>query len=180
MKKKIVALLATIAAVFGFGFAANTAMAFDSAHETVMAADYSDTTAPSGNTLVYTIPAGTFKGGETVNVEYDTTYVSDVVKAAIKSKPFTAEEDGSLALKYILTDAGVKKAANGGFTITATGEESKTTYTVTVKGAQTGTGDTGNANDTANTGAAVAPYGVAIVLMAAASVALFAVRKKAR
>ena len=29
MKKKIVAILATIAAVFGFGFAANTAMAVD-------------------------------------------------------------------------------------------------------------------------------------------------------
>ena len=28
MKKKIVAILATIAAVFGFGFAANTAMAY--------------------------------------------------------------------------------------------------------------------------------------------------------
>lgn len=29
MKKKIVAILATIAAVFGFGFAANSAMAVD-------------------------------------------------------------------------------------------------------------------------------------------------------
>ena len=46
MKKKIVAILATIAAVFGFGFAANTAMAVD----------YGPTGAGkvSGNTAVFT------------------------------------------------------------------------------------------------------------------------------
>lgn len=172
MKKKIVALLATIAAVFGFGFASSTAMADD----------YSMTTAPSGNVATVAAPANTFTANEAITVTYDTTYVSDVVSIAVKT--VYAKADGSLTLKYILTDAGIQQANAGGFTITAVGAESGSTFTTTVKddvAPQTGapSGDANADDTTADTGAAIAPYGIAIMLMIAAGVALFAVRKKA-
>ncbi|OZG68569.1 hypothetical protein [Bifidobacterium eulemuris] len=178
MKKKIVALFATIAAVLGFGFATGTAMAVE---------NYSTTGTISGNTVTASAPAGTFAANESVDVTYDTTYVSDVVAIAVKT--VNAKADGSLTLKYILTDAGLEKADNGGFTISAVGKTSGSSFSATVKTGDntpaTGAPSNGASNNatgtktTANTGASVAPYGVAIVLMAAAGVALFAVRKKA-
>ena len=53
MKKKIMAVLATIAAVLGFGFATNTAMADD----------YGATVTYGGTTATVTFPAGTFQAG---------------------------------------------------------------------------------------------------------------------
>ena len=51
MKKKIMAVLAVIAAVLGFGFATNTAMADD----------YGATVTYGGTTATVTFPAGTFR-----------------------------------------------------------------------------------------------------------------------
>lgn len=109
------AVLATIAAVLGFGFAANTAMADD----------YAPTVTYSGTTATVTFPAGTIQPNESVTVYYDDAIVADVQQIAEVSKTFT----------------------------------SGTTTTTTT-----------------NT-AAIAPYGVAVVLLAAAGIALFAVRK---
>ena len=55
--------------------------------------------------------------------------------------------------------------------------DSRNPYTIQVPA--TGTGDQSGTTTatTANTGAAIAPYGVAVVLLAAAGIALFAVRK---
>ena len=146
MKKKIMAVLAVIAAVLGFGFATNTAMADD----------YGATVTYSGTTATVTFPAGTFQPNESVTVYYDDAIVADVQQIAEVSKTFTAKADGSLTLLYTF------KASQAGKTIA-----------VKAVGAVSGT----TTATTANTGAAIAPYGVAVVLLAAAGIALFAVRK---
>ena len=157
MKKKIMAVLAVIAAVLGFGFATNTAMADD-----------------YGATVTVTFPAGTFQPNESVTVYYDDAIVADVQQIAEVSKTFTAKADGSLTLLYTF------KASQAGKTIAvkAVGAVSGT-KTATIQVPATGTGDQSGTTTatTANTGAAIAPYGVAVVLLAAAGIALFAVRK---
>ena len=90
MKKKIMAVLAVIAAVLGFGFATNTAMADD----------YGATVTYSGTTATVTFPAGTFQPNESVTVYYDDAIVADVQQIAEVSKTFTAKADGSLTLLY--------------------------------------------------------------------------------
>ena len=162
MKKKIMAVLAVIAAVLGFGFATNTAMADD----------YGATVTYSGTTATVTFPAGTFQPNE--SVYYDDAIVADVQQIAEVSKTFTAKADGSLTLLYTF------KASQAGKTIAvkAVGAVSGT-KTATIQVPATGTGDQSGTTTatTANTGAAIAPYGVAVVLLAAAGIALFAVRK---
>lgn len=90
MKKEIMAVLATIAAVLGFGFATNTAMADD----------YGATVTYGGTTATVTFPAGTFQPNESVTVYYDDAIVADVQQIAEVSKTFTAKADGSLTLLY--------------------------------------------------------------------------------
>jgi hypothetical protein len=87
MKKKIVAILATIAAVFGFGFAANTAMA------------YGATGTVSGNVATFTFTGLT--PGQRYVVSYDDTTVENVTLAATKySNVKEAHEDGTLTATY--------------------------------------------------------------------------------
>ena len=87
MKKKIVAILATIAAVFGFGFAANTAMA------------YGATGTVSGNVATFTFTGLT--PGQRYVVSYDDTTVENVTLAATKySNAAPAHEDGTLTATY--------------------------------------------------------------------------------
>ncbi|MEQ6117039.1 hypothetical protein ABKP88_05135 [Bifidobacterium bifidum] len=164
MKKKIVAVLAAIAAVLGFGFAANTAMADD----------YAPTVAYGGTTATVTFPAGTFQPNESVTVYYDDDVVANVQQVAEVSKTFNAKADGSLTLLYTF------KASQAGKTIEvkAVGAQSGT-KTATIKVPATGTGDqsASAAPTTAQTGASVVPYAVAVVLLVAAGIALFAVRK---
>jgi len=159
MKKKIMAVLATIAAVLGFGFATNTAMADD----------YGATVTYGGTTATVTFPAGTFQPNESVTVYYDDAIVADVQQIAEVSKTFTAKADGSLTLLYTF------KASQAGKAVGAVSG----TKTATIQVPATGTGDQSGTTTatTANTGAAIAPYGVAVVLLAAAGIALFAVRK---
>ena len=161
MKKKIMAVLATIAAVLGFGFATNTAMADD----------YGATVTYGGTTATVTFPAGTFQPNESVTVYYDDAIVADVQQIAEVSKTFTAKADGSLTLLYTF------KASQAGKTIAVKAVSG--TKTATIQVPATGTGDQSGTTTatTANTGAAIAPYGVAVVLLAAAGIALFAVRK---
>ena len=119
-------------------------------------------------------PAGTFQPNESVTVYYDDAIVADVQQIAEVSKTFTAKADGSLTLLYTF------KASQAGKTIAvkAVGAVSGT-KTATIQVPATGTGDQSGTTTatTANTGAAIAPYGVAVVLLAAAGIALFAVRK---
>lgn len=171
MKKKIMAMLAVIAAVLGFGFATNTAMADD----------YGATVTYSGTTATVTFPAGTFQPNESVTVHYDDAIVADVQQIAEVSKTFTAKADGSLTLLYTF------KASQAGKTIAvkAVGAVSGT-KTATIQVPATGTGDQSGTTTTTTAdtgaaiapyGAAIAPYGVAVALLAAAGIALFAVRK---
>lgn len=161
MKKKIVALLATIAAVLGFGFAANTAMADP----------YGSTGAVEGNTVSFSF-AGLTPNGD-VTVTADDNVVSDIVQ--VVSRTFKADAQGTLAVKYIL-----KEGVAPGTVITATATDVTTGKTVTasatVPATGTGTGTTAT-NTVPQTGAAVAPYAVAVVLLAAAGCAVFAARK---
>ena len=161
MKKKIVALLATIAAVLGFGFAANTAMADP----------YGSTGAVEGNTVSFSF-AGLTPNGD-VTVTADDNVVSDIVQ--VVSRTFKADAQGTLAVKYIL-----KEGVAPGTVITATATDVTTGKTVTasatVPATGTGTGTTAT-NTVPQTGAAVAPYAVAVVLRAAAGCAVFAARK---
>lgn len=161
MKKKIVALLATIAAVLGFGFAANTAMADP----------YGSTGAVEGNTVSFSF-AGLTPNGD-VTVTADDNVVSDIVQ--VVSRTFKADAQGTLAVKYIL-----KEGVAPGTVITATATDVTTGKTVTasatVPATGTGTGTTAT-NTVPQTGASVAPYAVAVVLLAAAGCAVFAARK---
>ena len=179
MKKKIVAILATIAAVFGFGFAANSAMADD--------ANYG-ATAPtvSADSIAFHF-YGLTKNGK-VTVVYSDPVV-DVQQIA--EKIFTASAQGTLDVKYIL-----KAGTPAGTEITAkvidntTGDVITSTAKVPATGTGTGAagaadastanganGANGSTQQTASTGAAIAPYAVAVVLLAAAGISLIAVRK---
>ena len=162
MKKKIVAILATIAAVFGFGFAANTAMA------------YGATGTVSGNVATFTFTGLT--PGQRYVVSYDDTTVENVTLTATKySNVKEAHENGTLTATFKSGFAGTIASS-----IYAVDGEGKPTgaalATASVTVAATGEG-TAKKNETASTGAAIAPYVVAVVLLAAAGISLVAVRK---
>ena len=170
MKKKIVALLAAIAAVLGFGFASSTAMA----------ADYGYTAAINGNVATVSYPAGTFAPNTDITVSFDDTYISDVVTVAYRTKVAgKSNADGSANLKFTLTDAALQAIAEGktihasvsdGIGLTSAEFSSKNVV-------QTGEGTPATGNKVPQTGASVAPYAVAVVLLAAAGCAVFAARK---
>lgn len=165
MKKKIVALLAAIAAVFGFGFASSTAMA----------AGYGETATVSGNVATIGYPAGTFTAGAPIIVTADDTYVSDVKLVAMRDFPAgNAKSDGSANLQYTLTDAAVQAIAEGK-TVTVTATDG--THTVETALTKANIAQTGEGSKVPQTGASVAPYAVAVVLLAAAGCAVFAARK---
>lgn len=178
MTKKILAVLATIAAVLGLSFATNTAFAVDGD-------GYGASVTVSGNTATVSFPAGAFQPNEQVTVTWDDAIIADVQQ--IGQKTFTAADDGSLNLRYIFKDG----QAGQTITVTAVGAQTGSrTAQITVpatgagdqSGNDTGSGATGSLNGsgtTANTGASVAPYGVAALMLAAAGIALFAVRKSA-
>ena len=158
MKKKIVAILATIAAVFGFGFAANTAMAVD----------YGSINGNATASVTFTFTGLTPNGK--VKVEYFDPVI-DVRQIA--EKTFTADHNGTLKLQYIL-----KEGTPAGTTITATVTDLTTGKTASASATTPATGEgTAKKNETASTGAAIAPYVVAVVLLAAAGISLVAVRK---
>ena len=92
MKKKIVAILATIAAVFGFGFAANTAMAVD----------YGSI---NGNATASTTSVTFTFTGLTPNGKVKVEYFDPVIDVRqIAEKTFTADANGTLKLQYILKE----------------------------------------------------------------------------
>ena len=165
-KKKIVALLAAIAAVLGFGFASGTAMAAD---------DYGAVGTISGTTVSFDFTG--FTPGETVTITYDDTYVESVTvtPVAMKSVPATAGPTGGVHVTYTL-----KPGTPAGTTISATavGETSKLQLSTSVVVPATGEGTpSGNQDQVAQTGAAIMPYVVAAVLLIAAGIAVFAARK---
>lgn len=169
MKKKIVAILATIAAVFGFGFAANTAMAVD----------YGPTGAGkvSGNTAVFT-----FK-----NLDNSKTYI-------VSSDDQNGNLTGIKLAKVIYSNPA--QPTNGVLTATYTFKEgfaaptippsTRLTAPMQLESCATASVDRrqlpakapAKKNETASTpDAAIAPYVVAVVLLAAAGISLVAVRK---
>ena len=161
MKKKIVAILATIAAVFGFGFAANTAMA------------YGATGTVSGNVATFTFTGLT--PGQRYVVSYDDTTVENVTLAATKySNVKEAHKDGTLTATYTFKSGTI---ASSIYAVDGAGNPTGAALaSASVTVAATGEG-TAKKNETASTGAAIAPYVVAVVLLAAAGISLVAVRK---
>ena len=162
MKKKIVAILATIAAVFGFGFAANTAMA------------YGATGTVSGNVATFTFTGLT--PGQRYVVSYDDTTVENVT-ATKYSNVKEAHKDGTLTATYTFKSGFAGTIASSIYAVDGAGNPigaALASASVTV--AATGEG-TAKKNETASTGAAIAPYVVAVVLLAAAGISLVAVRK---
>lgn len=162
MKKKIVALLAAIAAVLGFGFATGTAMADP----------YGQPGVVEGNSVSFTFQGLTPNGEATVTA--DDAVVSDIVQ--VISRTFKADENGTLTVKFVLKD-GVA----AGTVVKATAEDKTTGKTVTLEATVPSTGAGAQAPQTGaqvpQTGASVAPYAVAVVLLAAAGCAVFAARK---
>lgn len=158
MKKKIVALLAAIAAVLGFGFATGTAMADP----------YGQPGVVEGNSVSFTFQGLTPNGEVTVTA--DDAVVSDIVK--VISRKFNADENGTLTVKFILKDGVAAGTVVKATAVEKNGKSVTLEATVpsTGAGAQTG-------NQVPQTGASVAPYAVAVVLLAAAGCAVFAARK---
>lgn len=172
MKKKIVAILATIAAVFGFGFAANSAMAVD---------QYGATGTASGNVATFTFTGLT--PGQYYVVSYDDTTVENVTLAATKySKAAKAHDDGTLTATYTFKKGFAGTISSQIFASDAEGHHTGAALasaSVTVAATGTGAADAAanGSAQTASTGAAIAPYAVAVVLLAAAGISLVAVRK---
>ena len=162
MKKKIVAILATIAAVFGFGFAANTAMA------------YGATGTVSGNVATFTFTGLT--PGQRYVVSYDDTTVENVTLTATKySNVKEAHKDGTLTATYTFKSGFAGTIASSIYAVDGAGNPTGAALaSASVTVAATGEG---TAKKTASTGAAIAPYVVAVVLLAAAGISLVAVRK---
>ncbi|MGE4600779.1 hypothetical protein [uncultured Bifidobacterium sp.] len=164
MKKKIVAILAAIATMFGFGFAANTAMA------------YGATGTVSGNVATFTFTGLT--PGETYVVAYDDTNIENVTLAATKySNAAQAHDDGTLTATYTFKSGFAGTIASSIYAADKAGNPTGAALaSASVTVAATGEG-TAKKNETASTGAAIAPYVVAVVLLAAAGISLVAVRK---
>ena len=142
MKKKIVAILATIAAVFGFGFAANTAMAYGA---TV-----------SGNVATFTFTGLT--PGQRYVVSYDDTTVENVTLAATKySNVKEAHKDGTLTATYTFKSGFAGTIASSIYAVDGAGNPTGAALaSASVTVAATGEG-TAKKNETASTGAAIAP-----------------------
>ena len=165
MKKKIVAILATIAAVFGFGFAANSAMAVD---------QYGATGKVEGSTVTFTftnLPKGRYY------VASESEAVSAITLAAAKSNIVSITVDNGTATATFTVKASCNDTKVTATLYNADTNEALTSADDTVPA----TGDcettTNGSAQTANTGAAIAPYIVAVVLLAAAGISLVAVRK---
>ena len=161
MKKKIVALLAAIAAVLGFGFASGTAMA----------EPYGQIGAVEGNTVTASFTGLTPNGPVTVTA--DDNFVSDIVQ--VISKQFYADAQGNLSVKLILKD-GV--APGTLVPVTATDVSLQRCGALPAPVPAPGRGSpAGMQGQVPQTGAAIMPYVVAAVLLIAAGIAVFAARK---
>lgn len=165
MKKKIVAILATIAAVFGFGFAANSAMAVD---------QYGATGKVEGSTVTFTftnLPKGRYY------VASESEAVSAITLAAAKSNIVSTTVDNGTATATFTVKASCNDTKVTATLYNADTNEALTSADVTVPATGACETATNGSAQTANTGAAIAPYIVAVVLLAAAGISLVAVRK---
>lgn len=158
MMKKIMAVLATIAAVLGFGFATSTAMADD----------YGQTGTVTSSSVAVTLNG--FTEGEDVVVTSDKgTGIEQVAQLTVKAKTggVVNVKVNGVPCNTTVTVKGVGQTS---------GHVATSTATTAACNADGSNADGSNAT-TAKTGASVAPYAVAVVLLAAAGIALFAVRK---
>ncbi|MBT1180861.1 hypothetical protein JS531_02505 [Bifidobacterium sp. CP2] len=200
MKKQFMAALAAIAAVLGFGFAADAALAAD--------ATYAPTIVTSGvrynpTTGVLTVPIDADEAVAHdytyVYAGYDKEQVSDVKFAAnINTVKYVGHTDkGDFNLGLTLTKAARETAGTVKLQVFLTKDKVDASevqgladkYVVTADGSDyldyriPATGDGSDATTgakIAKTGAALMPYMIAVALLAAAGIALFAVRAKGR
>lgn len=160
MMKKIMAVLATVAAVLGFGFATSTAMAAPE--------DYGQTGTVTSSSVAVTLNG--FTEGEDVVVTSDKgTGIEQVAQITVKAKTggVVNVKVNGVPCNTTVTVKGVGQTS---------GHVATSTATTAACNADGSSADGSNAT-TAKTGASVAPYAVAIVLLVAAGIALFAVRK---
>ena len=165
MKKKIVAILATIAAVRELLNGGQTPPP-----------DYGATGTVSGNVATFTFTGLT--PGQRYVVSYDDTTVENVTLTATKySNVKEAHEDGTLTATYTFKSGFAGTIASSIYAVDGAGNPTGAALaSASVTVAATGEG-TAKKNETASTGAAIAPYVVAVVLLAAAGISLVAVRK---
>lgn len=162
MRKHIIALVAAVATLFGALSITGTAMAEGYA-----------TPSTDGSSVSFSFTGLTPNGR--VAVSYDTATVSDVVQIA--SKTFNADAKGTLNVKYVL-----QKNVSAGTVIKATATDEETGAVQTAQATVPNTGTNNNTTGTTKTplketGASVAPYAIAVVLMAAAGIAVISIRK---
>lgn len=116
-------------------------------------------------------------------MSYDDTTVENVTLAATKySKAAKAHDDGTLTATYTFKKGFAGTISSQIFASDAEGHHTGAALasaSVTVAATGTGAADAAanGSAQTASTGAAIAPYAVAVVLLAAAGISLVAVRK---
>jgi len=122
----------------------------------------------------------TFTGltpGQRYVVSYDDTTVENVTLTATKySNVKEAHEDGTLTATYTFKSGFAGTIASSIYAVDGAGNPTGAALasaSVTVAATE----GTAKKNETASTGAAIAPYVVAVVLLAAAGISLVAVRK---
>ncbi|PLS27691.1 hypothetical protein [Bifidobacterium parmae] len=186
--KKISAIVAAIATMLlsVFAFAPSA-----------MAADYSATITPGTTegaaTITVTVDAATAEAYPFIAVQYDDAEVTSVVPAAIKTTQwyevattFTKQANGDYTKLFKVTTLNCKDAtitvlgakdANGTGETTLETKKVSFANTCPTSGSNAAAGTGSNGATVAKTGASIMPYGIAVLLMVAAGVAMFAVRK---
>ncbi|MBT1173144.1 hypothetical protein JS528_07225 [Bifidobacterium sp. MA2] len=185
--KKISAVFAAIATVLLSVFALAPS---------AMAADYSATISSAANedgtaTITVTLDAATYNAGyQYVGVTVNSDDISNVTLAAQKTYGWWKADASTFTAKVKLTtlnckDSTVEVLAAKNAQDAGAVEVGETTvhFPATCKVSEAAVSSNGSGNGAATvaeTGANVMPYAVAVVLLAAAGAALFAVRKSAR
>jgi hypothetical protein len=176
LKKKIVALVAAAAAIFAVGMGTSSAFA----------EDYGTVGNPTVSGNVVTVPVTVsdelYEAGFTsVMVTVDDAIVSNVQVAGMKEFgpfPLSPTTPHTVNLKFTL------KSGKFEIAVSAYNQETKQKVSigsipVDVTLPATGPDTTTEPKDeTAKTGAAIAPYAIAVVLLAVAGIVIIAVRKR--
>ena len=177
--KYVMSLLVAVAACVGVLAAGSVAFGEDYGRSAIL----------SGNTVAFTwdkIPQDTVA----VKVKVDTLYVSGVTLIADKIYgPYEhTYADGAFSVSTTLTDKAIREGA----TVTATAiflradgteiatDEASQVVPATGVSDNTTTSPISSRSGLATTGAAVAPYAVAVLLLCAAGVVLLVVRNKSK
>ncbi|MCH4159145.1 MAG: hypothetical protein LKF35_03390 [Bifidobacterium minimum] len=170
LKRSLLAIVGVVATILSLGFGTASAFADDG---------YGATVTATGNTVAFTIPAGTYDPGSDITLTWTDPNIDTILKAG--SVTYQADENGAFSGKVVY-----KSAVTEVTTIVVKGvkDGKEVVYTIKVDPPSTGTGTTTEASTTstgattANTGATVVPIVVGVVLLVIAGVAILSLRKK--